>query len=640
MKKRIICLIMCVITLIPMFALMSSAETEDVVFNDLKKISIEGEPFNEVNYPLDPNNNGVYLLTVGLGLLNDQKTYCKGVYFYYYNPSGHELVNTADRKFYYAKSPDRIVEDYKNFGGTSSYISTVECSNDNRFVRCYIPLTTSSTETYFYVYPKEFYDCETHQYVISSNSRSFNLSISYDTGAVSVTDGGLMELELELHGTVWRDENFVSLDRPYEYQELATVYFTIPQDVYETYDQIWSVSTDFYMFKSTPIIVTSSGTLNNMEGVQGGFLNSGYELLHHDKDLPILKYGTINSYDASGAGAVGPVKVPEWIYNVSDENRSHYEFHGTEIQNFLSYYFYDPNIKIDPEDNSFYQVVSANGLTAYVDRYSQFYHPNEYTSYLCGVAPELYESSSHYLLDFKHDDIYQMDTTVDVPDGERKWWEILFNLNRWQEITETVNKLLVIEKPAEVAAQYANDLEGLSETYKIGIADAPAFLDYLKNAQGIVTLVRFANNQYECREVEASMFSESSLLGDKYVAIEDGRTWCASAYFYQDVDVTNVTFERDGMLYEYKVIADPIDIDGGVGVKNDANVKPGLTLDSIKDLLDRIKDNFDKIKTVLGIIFIVIVVVFAIWLISKIFRRRQKVKIEFIPPPDQKRRRK
>ena len=652
MKKRIICLILCIISLVPMFALMSSAETEDVVFNDLKKISIEGKPFNEADYPLDPSNNGIYLLTMGFGLLNDAKTYCKGVYFYYYNPSGHKLVNGTDGKFYFAKSSDRVVEDYKTYGGTSDYLCTVECSEDNRFVRCSLNISVSVGECYFYAYPKDFFDVETGQSVISLNSRSFNVNISADSGVVSATDGGLMELDLDLYGTVWRDENFVSLDRPYEYQELATVYFTIPQDVYDTYDQIWSVSTDFYMFKSTPIIVTNSATINSMPDIS--VLNSGYEVKSYFDKVPTLSYGKLQYWNDSNNAAV--YTAPEWIYNPANNDRYNYEdsypdrfgdegyWVFPDVCNRICYYFYDSNIKIDPDDNSFYQVVPANGLTAYVDQYSQFYYPDSYTSFVCGVAPELYESASRYLLDFKRDDIYNMDTTVDVPDGERKWWEILFNLNRWQEVTETVNKLLVIEKPAEVAAQYANDLAGLSETYKIGIADAPNFLSYLQNAEGVVTLVRFANNQYECRELEAKTYSHSVLGTDYYDKIEDGTTWLSRAYFYQDVDVTKVTFERDGTLYEYKVVSDPIDIDGGVGVKNDANVKPGLTLDSIRDAIDRIKDiikdGFDKIKTVFGIIGIVLVVGLAILLISKIFRRRQKVKIEFTPPSDNKRRRK
>ena len=208
------------------------------------------------------------------------------------------------------------------------------------------------------------------------------------------------------------------------------------------------------------------------------------------------------------------------------------------------------------------------------------------------------------------------------------WWQRLFNLTPQGSgvIADNVKQFIAIEKPQQEAAKYANNPLGLSNEYKIGKADCESFLKYLQNANGPVVLCRVAVNDYECREldVKATRTDENGKV--KKVDIDDGKVWLARMNFYRDVDVTEVTFSRDGVLYTYEVIADPINMNGGLSVKNDPKEDTPF-LDALRKWKNKFDDMADALALVLKIFMIVVVLFVAISLLLML--RRPKVKIKF-----------
>ena len=407
------------------------------------------------------------------------------------------------------------------------------------------------------------------------------------------------------------------------------------------------------MFRSSPVIVTNSATLNGMYGVN--YMRSGVNVSHYDDEIPTWSYGLLEFFGSrptnSGLGldVTYSDREPEWVYNPIDSQRNTIEYVPTQygkfgysvfptIQNALSFYFYDPDIKIDEKTNTFYQVASSDEVEAYIDGYVAAYGEGKET--FCGLLPELYESHQFY------DEIYNRGDHYDISSWEgdqRNFWQIMFGLTPKDVvyIAEGVEKITAIEDPRAVAAEYANNLDGLSNKYKIGKGDAAAFLSYLQNADGVVTLLRISANDYECRELTAKYTDESSKLVD----INDGQAWLARMNFYRNVDVTDVIFMRDGKEIHYTVKADPIDFNGGVGVKNDPEedtpVKDAVNnvINSFSNWWQNFANNFkkagDNLKWAVKVLLIVLLAFGVVWIIF-LFRRK-KVKIEY---PKEKNKRK
>ena len=659
MKKRIICLILCIISLVPMFALMSSAETEDVVLDELKNFTIDGKPFDESNYPLDSSDRNVYILAMREEGVTSSKATPDNLVLYYYNPSGDLFSDDTPICFGYLDFSKERKEDYSySSSGTSGFYLDCKASEDYRFLKANISSSRFSGEThsdvnvrYYYFYPTWFVTDVGNN--LSSDECLFTVTGFADTENLVYSNGGSLLMELDLSGTVWRDENPKAQDTPWLYNEVATVYFTVPREIYNQYNYIESIRASFNALHSTPIIVSNSSKFNSLENVS--VLKSGYKITSYFDGAPTLDYGHLWFYQDS-IGFQGP----EWVYNPSDAHRKNYtkwatsdvyyqpEGKNVEIEDAISYYFYNPDIKIDA-NNNFYQAVSSDEFNEYVDMYTSTYGGYvDSGSMFAGVHTDLYDDAKPVDKIYTVSDFQLQGFKFNTAE-ERTFWDWLLGKNVGMSTERTCETIACIEDPQAIAEKYATDLDALSDTYLIGKADAEGFLKYLQNADGVVVLLRFEQTEYECRELGVSP------------VCNDGRVWLSRMWFYKDVDVVNVSFNRDGEIFTYDVNADSIDINGGVGVKDDIGeggfssigvpVFPNLKFpdigdwwqglkDGASDFFGNVRDTLGEIKTVLGIVGIILVVGLAIWLIFKIFRRRQKVKIEFTPPSDNKRRRK
>ena len=652
MKKKILCMILCVLSLVPLLTMAVSAEetATDPILRELSGFTINGKPFNEADYPVNSGDRSVKLLTMREVGADPDKPFSEwgyALYLYLYVPCAEDIQFD---KVYYTNNANALEENED----VELYVEPIDIiehkrTADGRFVRVRVANTPNTdyifaadVQTRFY----NFYDisyCYKSDWVthVSAIRTLYTVSGFEKTKDLTYVDAGRLTLPLKLNGTVWRSEGYKSLDTPYLYNEIATVYFTIPRHVYVQYDWIEKIYSNFYMFRSSPVVVTNSETLNNMEFIS--YLRSGVALDHYDDGIPTLSYGDLKYYgsrpsnNGSGMDITYFDQAAEWIYNPTDTERN--EISGLEIlygkygyavfpliQDALSFYFYDSDIKIDEKTNTFYQVATSEDVEAYIDAYVEAYGLGKET--FCGLLPELYESYQHY------DEIYKRGDYYDITSWEgdqRNFWQALFGLTPKDVvyIEEGVEKILAIEDPKAVAAEYANNLDGLSNKYKIGKGDAAAFLQYLQNADGIVTLLRISANDYECRELDVHYTNSDG----QYVELTDGRAWMARMNFYREVDVTDVIFMRDGKEVHYVAKADPIDFNGGVGVKNDPEADTPVK-DVVDDAINKVKTFWEKlfynVKNVgEGLKFAVmllfgLLIVFGVVLVVFLFRRNKE----------------
>ncbi|MBE6702128.1 MAG: hypothetical protein E7585_01790 [Ruminococcaceae bacterium] len=615
--KKILCILLCVLTLLPLFVVFASAaeEEKDVILEDLKKFTVNGEPFDEGAY-----NHGqlefLHIREAGIDpdlACSDQK-FC--VYFYFYDPTS--VLDAGDSYVYLSfddERPDPLTDQYMN------YFNKIERSKDGRFVRAMLDFTgrifpfPDLDVRYYYI----------HRYGSSSGSafvdRCFVVKGFEKQNNLEIINGGLLTLDLELRGSVYRYENPVSDKDLNTYNEIATVYFTVPAWVLENgeYDYIDSITADFKQYLSTPIIVTNSSQLNSMKDI--GVLKSGYEVNSYFSGAPTLELGELVYWTDSNNAARWD--APEWVYNPTDSNRERYtstipdKFYKlgyrqfTEIQNALSYYFYNPDIEVD-KYNHFYEVLKSSVFQTYLEAYMNAYYPGQ--TFENGLPEELYSSFETKNVLYEKDDFYELGS-----------FEVDQNLNFWQSIAaffghvygeqkeEKVMKFEVITDPKDMASKYRYDLTGLSKNLKIARKDAAGFLEYLQNAEGWVVCLRFTTAQYECYELDAYYYDEDKTFNKKTL-ITDGDTWLVRMPFYRDIDVTTVTFVRGDQYFTYQVNADPLDhLDGGVSVKDDWS---NHVRDQAKGNL---KDWFETLLKILQVIAIIALIALIVYVVVKLF---------------------
>ncbi|MBQ9098502.1 MAG: hypothetical protein IJY50_03640 [Clostridia bacterium] len=646
--KRIFCFILCVLTLVPLFALWPSAETTVDVVGQLQNYTIDGKPFDPNDYPLNTSDKGIYLLALReRGSVRGQepsewKNYKLDLYLY--NPSGIPIEDgTGTLLWTYSEEVDPEWEwGEHTFASNATYYSV-----DYRFVRVTVPFTSArpiptGDKRIFHFYELRFNHVigtgtdTTLEAVINDTECVYTVYGFESDGTMSYSDGQTRTMELELRGTAWRAENPKSELTPNIYTEIPSVYFTIPSEIYNNYDRVAQIAANFWMFHSKPIVLTNS---SSFDAKYADYLKAGVDYAGFTDSLPMLSYGKLKYLFNQ------TFVTPEWVYNpntytqslcnyVKERGGSSYN-KFVEYGNHLNLYFYRQSIAIDDESNHFHLAVSDAEFESYLQGYTDAYYSDFVGPLLGGIAPDLYESS------YRHEEVYSYnnpetgkdddETTYKLTDynftGNLKWWDIL-GLFGGVAGAETVDKICEITSPAAVASEYANNLDGLCDKYKIGKDDAASFLSYLQNADGVVVLLRLDAVEYECHELNVSP------------AIDDGQAWLVEMNFYREVDVTEVTFEKDGKLTTYKVIADPININGGVGVKNDPRPVGSLTMipGAISNWWKGLTESGEALSMALKMfmgVAIVAVVVFAVIKVAGLFKSN-KITIEY--PPDKRKR--
>lgn len=628
--KKILCILLCVVTLLPCFAVFAWAaeEEKDIVLEEMKNFTINGKAFDVADYPIDASKTVPDLLTIREVGVDPDRPATEWIadyelYFYFYDPAasfdhweGSVYITFDESK------PQTITEDMRR------YFSDVKVSQCGRFIRAKLEPMGLYSGAFNNLQDRVYH---IHRYSLAYtyfDDYIFHVSGSNKSNDLKYFDGGYLTMDLELHGSVWRYEDPIAADNLNTYNEIATVYFTVPRSVYEQYDHIQQITADFKQFLSSPIVVTTSPTVNDMDigPLMSGFDTTDYTYLNN---VPTIQYGKYEYYQGD---SISPTTTPVWIYNPTDSYRDmlarykkRFKIEGysdfTFIEDALSFYFYETNVEVDA-NNNFFQVVDSSSFEEYIDAYMAAYYPNH--SFESGVAPELYEScDTNFNVTYNYGESYEFGNFR--PDTEINCWEWLcmqFGHVYGEDYTEKVSKFSVIENPAFAVEYYQDDLVALSNDLKIGRNDAADFLEYLKTADGYVVLLRFAAGQYECYEATISN-------GDQ--EITDGQSWVVRMPYYRDIDVTTVTFRRGAYDFTYTVEADPLDhLDGGISVKDEWKDRITVSIDGgtgwWQDFLDFFNETVNYMMLILLLIGFALIV-YAVSPLLGMIRGSNKVKV-------------
>ncbi len=368
---------------------------------------------------------------------------------------------------------------------------------------------------------------------------------------LACTSDYLDAIELDVNHTYYRSDfkNNVA-------DELSTVYFSISDEVFETYgNKLQKIKAEWYEYKSNPIFVTSDNEAYNALytkiGQEIGTKCEGFNwrVLWGKTEADYLGY---HELEYSYNGWIADPQAGVWgVYNWTQST-------AVERMDWL--------FKVSEVGDKDRFRVSSETLKAWMEEYTEN-HPNQdkvdtlgTAKYAEGLFTTALDDTRRTALgdSLKNGISGHVEQEIDADDTGTFLFEK--NQNAWNKFwfgakydETTYSPIVVIEDETELSYMTA---DSFAETYYVNKADAPAVLQYCKNelnAGRKPVLFRFAQTDY--------------YAGDAYFDYHGNNVWSemdgyvAQETMFLGFDVISLTFRKDNNTETVlAVVSDPTDI--------------------------------------------------------------------------------
>lgn len=568
-------------------AKVSSMDLTDVM-DDLEGLELDGNKFDADEYLIRAGDEPELI----------------GMYEYNYGSADYSW-------YFYVYVPKCYQQGLQAFSGT---INIHADSLDNQPISAYIYFNTLDVSDDGFFYKLKFDDLASflpsvNKYLSNAKTRIYNPSLSvggrtYDENGkatgyyhVSCGDGGYYSftgksatyfasetIDLELHPSMYKTD--FSPNGDYHHQMIYTVYFTIPKEYIENYDNLVALEAKWYETLTTPVITSDDD-----------FLIQELNAMAASQELrEALERGeTCSDF---GALFINHVSIPG-LYRIFTDyyiNFDPYSESGN-VYNVLygSFPMFDHVFKVaDLEEDYFIPTVGRYYDTdgdGDGDVKATFLNKTEDGS-----------KSQLKTYTITSDDILKVENRFSG------FWDRFFEGYYWndgKDISASIEPFYYLKD---------TDMQGYSsavpnESLFIGEESWSNFYSVYEEASARgdqVVLFRYAVRDY---------YSAPAL----YVGGE-GFGNCAATIgtAFLDFDIISLTFSKDEETYKFTVDADSIDSVPGI---HDPDEPEGLIPNDLGDTFGC--ENFvSAFKLILGVIFVLIVVILVIKLFSLFVRRK------------------
>ena len=564
---------------LPVFSLVAKAASNSFETSNVLSDLQGSEDFSIYNYPAKENG---YLQVINFVEYcysyrsNLQKDY--EMYIYIYNPAQIDIDTSS-----YQNKVQMAVE-YNNDGLPSKFekfrlkfCSTVESGEYKHLFYKFKVVDRKIDDTYFHdrVNPSE------RRYDISgieikskegANATEYKVAATYkftgfaegygenrrdkSTLVCSVTN--METLSLDVKHTNFRTG--VSNLGPDHYNEVNSVYFSVPERVFEQYGYLQKIRAEWWEYKTKMMAVTSNESFYNEM-----LKYIGTDVGTYDSTVLVYLY---SGYKGQYGTSIGTPSYHyyDWCYNKSLETQ--YTIFGTPFavyeakvtSSIMPYVFFSQTADVDSAYNLLHTATVAGDVNGTILKDWIYNYRNDLgRGYIdCNgrsISVDLFES---YVDDGRV--LGHNDRTIDLSDtfnlnsydSNHTWWDKLWDFGfSWPSTSEEYNNVPPIY---EVKAE---DLlgkdEDIAKALLVNIDDVPMLRAYytaeiLKGNR--VILFRFADTDYYCAKAYTSAGSTEGAC-DTYVAKQT---------VFLDFDIIELTFNKDGVYYVIPAVADPIDI--------------------------------------------------------------------------------
>lgn len=574
-------------TFLPAMAAEYTAYDRTAIEDDLRGVDISAYPADE---------NGRHFLLDDVGFMEygySESAFIVdnyfGIYLYVYNPTEREVSTRSGANVV------NMATEYDAEGNPTNYenvpLTVLDCTDNHRFYKFRIT-DSSSIYTRANLYARAHdgvrrYDVAGiqlwflgDQNATDSFTERNEKSVTYrctgyaagcdedgsEESTLKIQRDKLESVKLDVQKTFWRTETS-SLGAGHQNQ-LDTVYFTVPQDLFDEYGELQRIKAEWWEYKTKPIFVTNNNEFySGIESVIGVKLpwqqiqNNAYRREGYVD--PSIQFSFTTDYENKDPDRFTwntPHEIGEVVPN--EMQALYYAFYtSSDISG------YDPYADIVESGG-----VTSNALEEYIFGYNKTFDSGE-LNVKDGkvISADLFEADidESRKVDNARGKIqrgysyYDFDVTEDIQeivswsDGDPSWWDNWNEFGIWDSVFGNIPE----EEGRSFAPIYIpkeEDFDGtpdsISDKLMCQISDVEKLREAYKTEGEVLVLFRFAVTDY---------FAETGYV---YIASgEDKGLHYDQAYMAQEsvflnFDIIQLTFNDSGDMTVIPVVSDPIDI--------------------------------------------------------------------------------
>lgn len=370
----------------------------------------------------------------------------------------------------------------------------------------------------------------------------------------------------------------VSSAGAYHHNNVSSVYFAIPQRVFDKYGSLWEIYAQWYECKTAPILVTSNQEFYNTALSRNHYtLNDSYNkdnFLYYDSNVDYyLGYG---SHSDKGTGNAD-VRYWDWAYNLRSYSYSNM---GTYVKRFadssstlLPYAFYSPSYTDYGAFNVINkQTIAGDVSSSQIRDYIQNYASNNYVQWHTSrnLPSELFVNEVDSARSDKGIKVglnkvrTNLSDTFDLKSWNSEygsWWDKLTQYGWSYPKNEALDESHTNVKPFEEVTSASLSSSNIAKDFLINENDVDSFKSFCNASYGkneVPYLFRFAVSDYFSRPVTryvgGALYPDNSYM-DTYLAQE-------TVFF--DFNIITMTFKGEEDYYTLAVMHSPVDVIAGV----------------------------------------------------------------------------
>lgn len=556
-------------------------DTTDVM-SDLSSSTVDGKKFNVLAYPYNELSDIQVINFVEFCYsykANMRNNY--SLYVYVYNPKGRNIVGDAKQnKIQMAVAYDANGDPCKYHKYSLKFCSVSTGDYKNLFYKFRVVDVKVDGKLFH-----ERVNSLERRYDISGielltygqrNGTEYGVGGTYKfTGyaagygpddkaqsTLSCTVEELETLELDVNHTNFRTN--VSSKGKDHYNEVNTVYFSVPERIYQTYGNLQKIRAEWWEYKTKMAAITSNKDFYNTL-----LQYTGKDVGEYDKNTPVYLYSGYEGRASSGLGAP-TIHNYEWTYNVDLSTKKTALGTVSEMSNcnhistIMPYAFYSPKVDLDTVFKFLYSEPIAGEVAASVVAEWIYSYSNSLGhGFIDCNGRQLYKDLFENFVDDGRTMGYN-DKTVDLSDtfsldsynSNHSWWDKLWDYGfSWPKTDGDYKDVSPIYEVA--ASDLIGDKSTIAANLLVNEDDVGDLQKYyaaetLKHNR--VVLFRFANTDYYSAPAFRSGYSGH---------IDNTDTYVAQQTVFFDFDIIELTFNRDGVYHVIPVVSSPIDIING-----------------------------------------------------------------------------
>lgn len=586
---KVLCLSLIVCILLSVFTVVANAATvkkevvtdfsKTNVLDDLESSTVNGQLFDITDYPYSAQRN-IQLITMVEYCYSFESSNLDyyGLYLYIYNPRNLDIdTSSGANKIQMATAYDSKGTPTRYDKFTLQFCNTVESGNYKNLFYKFKVVEKEINGTTFY----DRVNSNARRYDITGielKTNGTNNAIEYKVGGTYIFSGyakgfgpdkeaesnlncvveELETLELSVHHTNYRTG--VSSKGQDYYNEVNTVYFSVPGRVFEQYGNLQKIRAEWWEYKTKMAAITSDQDFYNQL-----LQYVGTDVGEYDSNVPVYIYSGYEGRSSTGIG-IPTYHDYHWVYNKDLSTKKNglgitTEVCDTDLQStIMPYAFYAPVTDVDGvfdflSSDPVAESVSSSVVRDWIYNYSNNLGHGYVDCNGRQLSKDLFEDSVDSGRTMGYNDMtIDMGDTFDLLsyDSNHSWWDKLWDYGFSWPTTDEQHKGV---KPIHILE--AGDLVGTNSTISQRLLvkedDVAALKSFYmsETAKGNkVVVFRFASTEYYCAPAYTS-------AGSNMVSCD---TYVAQQTVFFDFDIIELTFNQDGNYRVIPVVSSPIDI--------------------------------------------------------------------------------